>query len=213
MTTPDHATSSSAVTPSPGAAPAGDAGSTPTAAPFGEPQPQPLAPVPPRNATRRRSQGAGNALLMVAVLIAAGGIAFAVGRSTAPTSTGGDLAGGFAGGPSSAPNASFVPGDGAQGGPGGIGGSMTLTGTVTSVDGSTLTIETGDGQTVTVDTSGASYHAQAAASASDVTTGATIDVAVTGFGPGARPGASSAPDATAGTGNGLTASDVTIVSP
>lgn len=178
--------------------------------PFVARPPQELPPVPaaPASSTRRGRSG-GNALLMVAVLVAAAGIAFAVGRSTAPTSAAAGLTGsGFQG----APNASFVPPEGAQAGPGGLGGSMTLSGTVTSIDGSTLTIQTSSGQTVAVDTSGAAYHTQATATETDLTTGSTIQVTVSGLGSNGRAGAGATPDASAApAGGGLTASDVTIV--
>ena len=78
-----------------------------------------------------------------------------------------------------------------------------------SVTGTTLTLKTASGQTIQVALDGTTtYHAQSDASATDVTTGKTVLVRVSGF-RGARPGASSAP------GNGgttdQTASDVTVV--
>lgn len=158
----------------------------------------------------RRGRAGGNGLILLAALVAVAGIAFALGRTSAPATT----STGFAGtGIQGAPNASFVPGNG-QAGPGGPGGSMTISGTVASVDGTTLTIETAAGQTVSVDTSGAAYHAQATATTSDVTTGSTVQVTVSGLGGGFRANASAAPDASGVTaGGGLTASDVTIVAP
>jgi len=162
-------------------------------------------------------------VLVLAAFVAIGGITFALGRATAPAAAGGapggngqagqaGQQGGISGG-SFDPNASFDPTT--MGRPGG--GSATITGTVSGVSGSTLTIATAAGTTVEVDTSGATWHKQAAATASDVTTGTTVQVAASGlgalggFGPGgAASGASAAPAASAAT-TTVTATDVTIV--
>ncbi len=93
-----------------------------------------------------------NAVLAVALLVAVGGVAFAVGRGTAPvasTGRGAFQGAGFPAGPNAslAPGASAVPGGfpgGGQGGLGGLGGGVTVSGTVQSVTGDTLTIETTD---------------------------------------------------------------------
>jgi len=150
-------------------------------------------------------------VLGVAVVVAIGGVAFAAGRVTAPaaaTARAGRTAGtgqGFQGGPTG----SFDPAAG-QGGAGGFGNrELTLIGTVASVDGSTMTLTTQGGQTVTIDLSQTTYHAQAPASASDVTTGATVQVSVTGFG-GFRPDASPG-TATNGGSRTISATDVTVV--
>jgi hypothetical protein len=152
----------------------------------------------------RRGPSLLNALLGLALVVAVGGVAFAVGRMTAPATptgfTNGVPGGGnFPGGPgaSFAPGASFGPGNGPGGGLFGAGG-VTLEGTVESVSGDTLTIRTADGQTVEVtmpeDTT---YHSQASASSDEVTSGSDVLVRV---------------DIQAGQGtNQLTASDVTIV--
>ena len=162
-------------------------------------------------------------VLVLAAFVAIGGITFALGRATAPAAAGGapggngqagqaGQQGGISGG-SFDPNASFDPTT--MGRPGG--GSATITGTVSGVSGSTLTIATAAGTTVEVDTSGATWHKQAAATASDVTTGTTVQVAASGlgalggFGPGgAASGASAAPAASAAT-TTVTATDVAIV--
>ncbi len=130
-------------------------------------------------APRRRS--GGNIALVLALVVAAGGIAFAAGRVTAPAST---APAGFAGAPGQGPDASFVPN--ASGAPGGLpgGGSMSLEGTVTAVSGTTLTVTTSDGRSVSVDTSAATYHAQAAAIAADVSSGTAVRLQVTGMGGG-----------------------------
>ncbi|MFN8631223.1 MAG: hypothetical protein U0838_13175 [Chloroflexota bacterium] len=68
--------------------------------------------------------------------------------------------------------------------------TMTLSGTVTAVDGTKLTIQTSSGNTVTVDTASATYHEQASATSSDVKAGTTVQVSVAGGGSGrwrARP--------------------------
>jgi len=168
-------------------------------------------------------------VLVLAAFVAIGGITFALGRATAPAAAGGapggngqagqaGQQGGISGG-SFDPNASFDPTT--MGRPGG--GSATITGTVSGVSGSTLTIATAAGTTVEVDTSGATWHKQAAATASDVTTGTTVQEAASGlgalggFGPGgaasgasAAPAPSAAPAASAAT-TTVTATDVTIV--
>ncbi len=63
---------------------------------------------------------------------------------------------------------------------------------------------------------GAAYHSQAAAAASDVAVGDTIEVTVAGGTPGSAPGSSAAPDASGQAGTaadaGIVADDVTIVS-
>ena len=154
----------------------------------------------------KRGPSLVNALLGLALVVAVGGVAFAVGRLTAPPTSafpnGGPGGGNFPGGPGASfiPGGSFAPGFGGNGPGGGLlgAGGLTLEGTVESVSGDTLTIRTADGQTVEVtlpeDTA---YHSQASASSGDVTSGSTVLVRV---------------DVQAGQGtNQLTASDVTIV--
>ena len=92
--------------------------------------------------------------------------------------------------------------------------TMTITGTVTSLDGTTMIITTASGGETTIDVSGAAYHAQADASASDVSVGTEVSVATEGFGfrrPDASgaPGTGGVPAARSGT---ITATDVTITS-
>jgi hypothetical protein len=155
-----------------------------------------------------RSRGTGrflNVVLGVALAVAIGGVAFAVGRTTAPVSA---STGARGNGGAAFPRGSFVPG--ANGGSGfvrGGFGSPTLSGTVESVDGDTLTIKTASGQTVTV-TTGASttYHTQAPADASDVKAGSNVDVQVQfdGTGGAGRPSASGAPSGPIGTAGSVT---------
>jgi len=181
------------------------------------PAPAPAAvattPVVPVVVPRKRAGGLTNALFAVAALVAIGGVAFAVGRATAPATAagaGGRTATGF---PVGGPTGSFDPA--ARGGFAGD-RSVTLTGTVKSVDGSTLVITAADGTERTIDVSGSTYHAETAATSADVAAGDTVKVAVDGFGgfrPGTAPDASAAPAASgapaAGSGT-ITATDVTI---
>lgn len=147
-----------------------------------------------------------NAMLGLALVVAVSGVAFAVGRLTAPSTSafpnGGPGGGNFPGGPGASfiPGGSFAPGIGGNGPGGGLlgAGGLTLEGTVESVSGDTLTIRTADGQTVEVTLpEDASYHSQVSASSSDVTSGSTVLVRV-----GVQTGQGT---------NQLTASDVTIV--
>jgi hypothetical protein len=177
------------------------------------------APVPapaPVVVPKKKGGNLTNVLLVVAAVIAIGGVAFAVGRATAPTAAASGFRGGngqFPGGPGLAPNGSFAPG---QGGFGGLGGdrALTISGTVKSIDGTTMTITTADGNETKVDISGSTYHSQAAATAADVKAGSSVAVEVTGFGGfRGRPDASGAPDASAAPGAGtgtIKATDVTI---
>jgi len=171
----------------------------------------PTAPQPspgPLVAPRRRSPG-GNLALVLALAVATGGVGYAIGRVMAPATSGGQA--GLAGQPGQAPGGSFAPT--ASGAPGAIpgGGSMSLDGTVSAIAGTTLTLTTSAGRTITVDVSGATFHAQAAATAADVVTGATVRLDVTGVGgPGGPGGAAGSPSAGAATST-ISATDVTIV--
>jgi hypothetical protein len=163
--------------------------------------------------------------LVVALVIATGGLAFAIGRTTAPaaaTTTGsfggtrtgvaGTGANGFGPGASG-----FVPGAGGAV-PGAIGGALagdgalTLRGTVAEVSADQLSLTLADGTTVSVPLdSSTTYHQQAGASASDVTVGRTVLVELSGFGRGLR--ASPDPNATPNTGQAPSfgpARDVTV---
>ena len=91
--------------------------------------------------------------------------------------------------------------------------TVTVSGTVKSLDGSTLVITTSDGTETTIDVSGSTYHAQSPATVGGRDPGTDVSVSVTGFGGMRRPGASAAPDASAALGSGsITATDVTITS-
>jgi hypothetical protein len=168
---------------------------------------RPEEPSGPPAVRPRKSGGRWlNLLFGVAALVAVAGVAFAVGRSTAPVQATTGLPNGGLGTAGQVPTGSFAPG-------GGFGGAMVLSGTVASIDGSTLTLTTGDGQTVTVDLSASpTYHAQTAASAASVTPGTSTKITVAG-GAG-LPGGQGQPGASPGDAQSrtLTASDVTIVS-
>ena len=193
--------------------------------PFHQTPPQPAAglnPVQPVTVRPRRGGGSAmviNVLLGTALVVAVGGVAFAVGRATAPVTTAaagrtganagqGDQGGGFF-----RPNASGAPGRGGLGG-GGFGGAVSVQGKVEAIDGSSITIKTPSGTTVTLGLNGdTSYHKQAAATAADVTTGSTVIVQLEGRGFGnGRPSASGAPEASGAPAAGFgTAGSVTVV--
>lgn len=151
-------------------------------------EPVMLPPV----ASRRPRSRAVPGLLSIAAAIAIGGLAFAAGRMTVGGTTTADAFGGGAG----AFPAASGPAD--RGGFGG--GTATVEGTVVSVSDGQLTIETSDGRTVTLATGGSTtYHAQGAASSSEVTTGQSVSVQVAQpvGGPGSSTsGTSSARDVT-----------------
>lgn len=180
--------------------------------------PQTVVAAPAAPLVKPKSSGRLlNAVLAVALLVAVGGVAFAVGRSTAPVAAAGRgnlPGGGFLGGPqaSLAPGQSAAPGfpgggPGGLGGLGGLGGGVTVSGTVQSVTGDTLTIETAAGQTIEVGLDAdTTYHRQADATATDVAAGTAVEVQL-GFGGGfGQPTASTDPSGTVGT-----ASSVTVV--
>ena len=150
---------------------------------------------------RTRRAGSTNLLLAVSALIALGGISFAVGRATSSAQAG--------------TTQSTLAADGNQGfgGPAGSGavGAATLSGTVVSVAADSFTLQLANGQTVQVATGpSTTYHGQATAAGTDVTTGATVTVktasgATAGSSAGIGTGAS--PGSLTGT---RTATDVTI---
>jgi hypothetical protein len=179
------------------------------------PRSQPAAPPqagvdrPTGAATAGKRPGSAkllNAVLAIAVALAIGGVAFAAGRLTAPAPTnpfGNGGPGQFFGNGGNGGNG----GNNGQGGPRGFltGGAITLEGTVESVTDTTLTLKTASGQTIQVALDGSTtYHAQSDASASDVTTGSSVLVRVSGF--RGRPGASADPG-----GANQAASDITVV--
>ena len=184
--------------------------------------PGPLAstvstPPPPVIQAAKKGDRTFRVLLAVGLLVAVGGVTFAVGRATAPAAAstpGGFGNGGFTNG------GTGNGGAGAAGlGRGGFGGGVLVTGTVDSMSGTTMTLKEANGSTVTVNLASATtYHAQAAAIAADVTTGkkVQVQVAIAGaFGaPGASPEAGASPAAGGGnTTRTVTATDVMLVTP
>ena len=173
-------------------------------------------PPPPVIAPAKKGDRTFRVLLAVGLLVAVGGVTFAVGRVTAPAaaSTRGGLGnGGFANGGAGA------GGTGAGGA--GFGGGVLVTGTVDSVSGTTMTLTEATGTTVTVNLAGTTtYHAQATATAADVIAGKQVQVQVAvagGFGgqglAGASPVAGASPAAGGTTTRTVTATDVTLVTP
>jgi hypothetical protein len=188
------------MTDEPIAAPAPEAAPIAVAAPAAPP---PATPTPePVVLPKRRSRWL-DLVLGFAVVVAVGGIAFGVGRLTAPTASAFGANGQgrtFTGG--RGPNASLAPGE--TPGPGfrgGFGGALSLQGTVTEIAADHISIKLDSGQTVQVplDTSTA-YHRETAAGSSDVKADTRV---VVRFQPGGAGGVR--------TGQLPTASDVTIV--
>ena len=161
----------------------------------------------------RRPRGARllNYALAGALVLAIAGVAFAVGRFTAPAAAN---AGGFANGGG---GQFFRNGQGGQNGANGgadgrgglFAGGLTLEGTVESVTDTTLTLKTASGQTIQIALDGSTtYHAQTDATASQVTTGGKVLVRLNGR--GGFGGANGGP-AASGAQTSPTAGDVTVV--
>ena len=169
-------------------------------------QPAAFAPPPafiaPALPQRRRSSLLTTVLLVSAAAVAVAGISFAVGRVTAPAAAAGTGNGRqFLGNGNGNPN----PGDNGNGGffRSGAFGGVGIRGTVTSVDGSTITVKIANGQEVKVQTdSTTTYHQQASGSASDVSSGKSVIVEV-------QPGAGGFGSVTNGT-RTIRASDITV---
>lgn len=148
--------------------------------------PPTAAPLPPVVAPVKKQDRTFTILLGVALVIAVGGVAFAVGRVTAPaaapTTASRFAGGGFGAGGTGTAGAGT--GGFARGGFGGV----LLTGTVSSISGNTMTLTEANGATVNVDLTGTTtYHSQAAATAADVTAGSKVQVQLQlagGFGGG-----------------------------
>lgn len=154
------------------------------------------ARVPARRANSTTS------LLVVAALVAFGGVGFAVGHVTGSGQTGTGTQGGLSGFGASA---SGAPGFGDRVG---LGGTATMTGTVVSVSAGSITLQLTSGSTVTIATgSSTTYHNQTSGSITDLAAGQTVQVQTSG-GANAAPNAS----ASAGTQTTRTATDVTITS-
>ena len=177
------------------------------------PVPPPVVSSPVNAGSGKRRRDPLTIVMFVAAFVALAGVAFAVGRVTAPaattTATGARGGNGF-----NFPGGSFNPGA-ANGGTGGLGrfGGVSLRGTVTeaTADHITLKLTNGTSLTIPVDANTA-YHQQASATAGDVKSGTTVEVQVTAggvAGGGVGANASGAP----GIGGRVLgpASDITIV--
>ena len=203
-----------------------------------EQQPMNPAPVPPTEAATpatavvspgatmppvvsgpafRRPRGTRilNAVLAIAVALAIAGVAFAVGRFTAPAAVAASRFGN--GGPGQLFNGNGsgnANGNGGGRGAGGFlaGGGVTIEGTVESISDTTLTLKTASGQTIQVALEGTTtYHAQSDASASDVKSGGTVVVRLNLRGGFGNAGPGSSPGTADGGATNPTASDVTVV--
>jgi hypothetical protein len=194
-------------------------GQSAAAEPLPGPATPPAATVPVAQVTPIKAKPGGSRILNVALagalVLAIAGVAFAIGRFTAPATA---SAGGFQDGNGGqffrngqgGGNGGQGGGNGGQGGPGGLfAGGLTLEGTVESVTDTTLTLKTASGQTIQVALNGTTtYHAQTDATASAVTTGGKVLVRLNGrggfVGGNGGPAASGAPTSP-------TANDVTVV--
>jgi hypothetical protein len=197
----------------------------------------PAAPLPIAPVVVHRRSGAAtlvNVLLGIALVIAVGGVAFAAGRATAPSSVATTGRNGFGNGQFGGfgPNASGAPDRGGFGGFGGFAaaGGVSLQGTVTAVSSDSITLQLPSGQSLKIPLDAqTTYHSRTAATAASVTNGSTVIVQLTGGGRGLgqgngqgnqgngqgnqNPAASGGP-AAGGAGRGLgSASSVTIVPP
>jgi hypothetical protein len=127
-----------------------------------------------------------DAALVVAALLAVGGVAFGVGRATAPTAAAADGAGTFRNGAGNffRPDGSFDPNAApGRGGAFALGGGLSIDGTVTAVSADSLTLKLANGQQVTFSLdSSTSYHQATAGTASDVAVGSSVAVKVQGNG-------------------------------
>jgi hypothetical protein len=157
-------------------------------------------------------------LLLLAAFVAVGGVGFAAGHMTGQSSAGNAAAsggrGGFGGFGGFGARGSLAPGQtfnvGAFAGRGGAGGlTGGVSGTVQSVDGSTMTVQLASGTTVTIDLTGTTtYHGTTPASSSDVKVGSSVTVQIA-----ANASAVTAPDPGSSGGRTLNAQDVIITNP
>jgi hypothetical protein len=162
----------------------------------------PISRSTARNRPRRANST--SALLVVAALVAFGGVGFAVGHATASGQAAASTQNGNAAAGQFGPNASGPPDGGLRGGF----GAATVTGTVISVATDSITVKLASGQTVTVATgSSTTYHNQTAGSSTDLAAGQTVQVQTSN---GTNPDANAS--ASPGTQTTRTATEVTITS-
>jgi hypothetical protein len=123
-----------------------------------------------------------NVVLGIALVVAVGGVAFAVGRASAPATAAAARTGFGTNGQgllpgTGGPNASGAPG----GGFGAAAGGLSIQGTVTAVGADSITLELANGQTVTIPTNAqTTYHQREAATPAAVTDGSTVIVQLEG---------------------------------
>ena len=150
-----------------------------TPAPASAPAQGPAAAVVVR--PRRTSNRLLDMALAGAALLAIGGVAFGVGRATAPAVPAGFDRGAvaFPGGNVVRPNGSFAPGSGR--GAFGLNGALSIDGTVTAVTADSMTVKLADGQEMTfaLDSSTA-YHQASAATSTDVAVGNDVSIKLKG---------------------------------
>jgi hypothetical protein len=120
-----------------------------------------------------------NVALVVAAAVAVAGVAFAIGRATAPSGL--TAAGAGSGQIFIGPGGQGTPGQGNQGGrvPLMGAGGLAIEGTVESIDGDSLTIKTADGSSVTLSLDDeTTYHTASDADASAVASGSRVVIRV-----------------------------------
>jgi hypothetical protein len=178
---------------------------------------QPVRRMPGK--TPAKQDRATMLLLLVAAFVAVGGVGFAVGHLTAPTAAAANAVssfgrGGFGRGAfaSLAPGQTLNPGQFGAGRGGLAGISGGISGTVQSVDGSTITIQEANGTSVTIDLSGSTtYHGETSASSGDVKVGSSVTVQIDTSALASETPAPSASGVLGG--RTLTAKDVLITNP
>lgn len=170
----------------PGAGPVAEAAPVAEAPP---PEDPPPGAPPPGAAVVVAAPGrsAANLAFRIALALAVAGLAFAIGRLSAPATA-------------------AAAGDGVQRGIPGDGGfgrldrGSAISGTVTAISSTSITVTLASGQTVEIPIDASTtYHQSTAATASAVTAGSTVTVRVAGGAPGGR-----------GTRSEGTATDITV---
>ncbi len=155
----------------------------------------PVAPVVRSGGATPSGARVMNIALAAAVLVAAIGVSFAVGRATTPVTTpaasAAPLGPGGGAGASFDPNGNGQPGgvpgggdDGDDGGGFGRGfgrGGLSMEGTVVSATATSVTVTLANGQTMTLPINpNTTFHAQTSATQADVTAGKKVLVQITG---------------------------------
>jgi hypothetical protein len=215
--TMDNSTPGSTPPPTWASDPAADLATPPAAAAPGQPGSSFAATPLVAKTTARNRASTGTALLLVGALVAIGGVAFAVGRVTAPAAT--TTAGIGAGrGTGTGAGGTGFGGAGGFGAAGRTGGAANVSGTVVSVSATSIQIKLATGSTVTLNlASNVTYRDATTGSAADVTPGATVEVGLAFAGGGTGPTASGNPRPSGGFGGaGLgntSVGTITVVKP